>query len=209
MTIYDRVSDFTMTSQARVDALCREVRRVCKFGVPGAIVECGVWRGGSAMAAALALAEMGADREIVLCDTFSGMPPPGQHDRDLNDRSASDLLHDPLVKAECGLDEVRRNIESTGYPRVRYVAGLVENTLPAAAPAEIAILRLDTDWYESTRHCLECLWPRVSVGGALIVDDYGHWKGARMAVDEYFGSEMPLERIDYTGILMRNMPLDP
>jgi O-methyltransferase len=95
-------------------------------------------------------------------------------------------------------------MQSTGYPsdRVHYVKGLVEATVPQQAPDEIAILRLDTDWYESTKHELEHLWPRVRPGGVLIVDDYGHFEGARRAVDEFFGPGVFLHRIDYTGRLV-------
>jgi O-methyltransferase len=93
---------------------------------------------------------------------------------------------------------------STGYPaeRVHLVEGRVEDTLPAAAPEEIALLRLDTDWYESTKHELVHLYPRLSPGGVLILDDYGHYEGARRAVDEYFesaGGRPLLTRVDYTG----------
>ena len=79
-------------------------------------------------------------------------------------------------------------LHGTGYPpeRIHFVRGPVEETLPAGAPDEIALLRLDTDWYESTRHELEHLYPRLAAGGVLLVDDYGHWEGARKAVDEYF-----------------------
>jgi hypothetical protein len=92
---------------------------------------------------------------------------------------------------------------ATGYPaeRVHLVRGPVEETLPAAAPERLALLRLDTDWYASTRHELEHLYPRLVDGGVLIVDDYGHWQGARQAVDEYFAGTAPpplLHRIDYT-----------
>ena len=85
---------------------------------------------------------------------------------------------------------------------VHFVPGPVEQTLPDHAPDPIAILRLDTDWYASTRHELEHLFPRVAPGGVLIVDDYGHWEGARRAVDEYFArsdDRILLQRIDYTG----------
>jgi O-methyltransferase len=100
--------------------------------------------------------------------------------------------------------EVRGAVLSTGYPdeRVHLVEGRVEETLPGGAPAEIALLRLDTDWYESTKHELEHLYPRLSPGGVLILDDYGHYEGARRAVDEYFeaeGGRPLLSRIDYTG----------
>lgn len=204
MSVYERVKPYTMTSEDRVNALCREVWRVCSQGVRGAIVECGVWKGGSAMAAALTLVEAADDREIVLCDTFAGMPEPGQFDVDSNGSRAVDVMHsDGLVRAVCPLDEVRHNVGMTGYKNVRYVAGRVEETLPAAAPKKIAVLRLDTDWYESTRHCLRCLWPRVVPGGVLIVDDYGHWMGAKKAVDDFFGDDVEIERIDYTGVLIR------
>jgi hypothetical protein len=84
------------------------------------------------------------------------------------------------------------------------IAGKVEETLPEHAPESIALLRLDTDWYESTRHELEHLFPRVVAGGVLLLDDYGHWKGSRKAVDEYFAAQgitMLLNRVDYTGRL--------
>ena len=98
---------------------------------------------------------------------------------------------------------VRELVLSTGYPaeRLHLVHGPVEETLPARAPEEIALLRLDTDWYESTRHELVHLYPRLADGGVLIIDDYGHWEGARRAVDEYFATEAPslmLNRVDYT-----------
>ena len=99
---------------------------------------------------------------------------------------------------------VREVLLSTGYPaeRIRIVKGEVEQTIPRQAPEELALLRLDTDWYASTAHELEHLYPRVGDGGVLIIDDYGHWEGARRAVDEYFeGAEDPilLNRIDYSG----------
>ena len=103
-------------------------------------------------------------------------------------------------------------LAETAYPRVEFVQGRVENTLPAAAPPEIAVLRLDTDWYESTRHELEHLYPRLVDGGVLIVDDYGYWQGARQAVDEYFGETgeaILLNRIDDTGrIAVKRAPVD-
>jgi O-methyltransferase len=122
--------------------------------------------------------------------------------------SASALLagsrKDTAMWACSPIDEVSRNLGATGYPmgRIVFVKGKVEDTIPAMAPAQIAVLRLDTDWYESTRHELEHLFPLLSIGGVLIIDDYGHWDGARKAVDEYFTSHRPpmlLARTDYTG----------
>ena len=107
----------------------------------------------------------------------------------------------------CSIEQVREAMLSTGYPaqRVHLTKGTVEETLPAAAPEHIALLRLDTDWYASTRHELEHLWPRLVGQGVLIVDDYGHFRGARQAVDEYFaqaGLPVLLSRLDYTGRML-------
>ena len=85
---------------------------------------------------------------------------------------------------------------------IHYVKGKVETTIPEQAPKQISLLRLDTDWYASTKHELENLFPRLSPGGILIIDDYGDWQGARKAVDEYVANHAPslfLSRLDYTG----------
>lgn len=217
--IIERVAAFTMTSPERIMALTEAVRHVCRHGIPGAIVECGVWRGGSMMAAALTLLELGERRPLHLFDTFTGMPPPGAADRDLAGTPAARLLaaEDPATGGTWAvgpLDDVRHNVLGTGYPAelVEFVPGRVEETIPARAPDEIAVLRLDTDWYESTRHELEHLYPRLAVGGLLIIDDYGHWQGARRAVDEYLaatGCRLFLSRIDYTGRLAVKLEAGP
>ena len=209
IAIFNRVKPYTMTSPERVIGLCDAVRYVVAAGIEGAVVECGVWKGGSSMAAALMLRELGAaDRELCLFDTFEGMSAPTEHDRRAGGPAAADLLaattKDAKVWAYSPLDEVRANLASTGYPaeRVRFVRGKVEDTIPEHAPERIAILRLDTDWYESTRHELEHLFPRLAVGGVLIIDDYGAWEGARRAVDEFIaahGAPILLNRIDETG----------
>lgn len=105
-----------------------------------------------------------------------------------------------LVLAFASLEDVTRNIDSTAYPTrlVRFIQGPVEQTIPNTVPERIALLRIDTDWYESTRHELVHLYPRLSPGGVLIIDDYGHWQGARKAVDEYFQAGLFLNHIDYT-----------
>ncbi len=109
-----------------------------------------------------------------------------------------------MVWAYSALEEVKHNLLSTGYPaeRISFIKGKVEETIPLNAPPQIALLRLDTDWYESTYHELVHLFPRLSSGGILIIDDYGHWKGARKAVDKYFSEnklDLLLHRIDYSG----------
>ncbi|MCB0828994.1 MAG: class I SAM-dependent methyltransferase [Solirubrobacterales bacterium] len=206
-----RMADFTMTSVERQYALWKAVGHIESAGISGDVVECGVWRGGSSMLVALTLADLGAaPRDLWLFDTFSGMSPPGEFDLDPAGRPMTEQwhrhegrVHDPVF-AYCSLDEVRRNMASTGYPEqnIRLVPGPVEKTIPDQAPDRIALLRLDTDWYRSTRHELEQLWPRLSPGGVLVIDDYGHWAGARKAVDEYFAgrSDAPLlNRVDYSG----------
>ena len=199
----------TLSSAARIATLCDAVDYVVQNEVEGDLVECGVWRGGSMMAAALTLRKRGdTKRGLHLFDTFAGMPEPGEADVP----SPYDG-YSPKRKwqrkqrngwAAVGTDAVRTALESTGYPaaQIHLVKGMVEDTLPGQAPESIALLRLDTDWYESTKHELEQLYPRLAIGGVLIVDDYGHYEGARRAVDEYFaesGERVLLTRIDYTG----------
>jgi hypothetical protein len=183
----------TMTSHAKLFALIVATRHVADHGIPGAFVECGVWRGGSMQAVALALLEREVtDRELHLFDTFEGMPPAGEHDvRAADQRPASELLADrsrsSRLWAVAGVDDVRAGLAETGYPadHVNFHVGRVEETIPGDAPGTIALLRLDTDWYESTRHELEHLYDRVPPGGVIVIDDYGYWQGARRAVDEF------------------------
>jgi hypothetical protein len=205
------VRAYTMTSPERLFALIQAVRYVSSASIPGSIVECGVWRGGSMMAAALALLEASdSGRDLYLFDTFEGMSSPTAADVSVDGQAASVLLQSPRTTAPdspwcyAGLDDVRAAISSTRYPsaRIHFIPGKVEDTLPREMPSPIALLRLDTDWYESTRHELEHLYPLVSPGGVLIVDDYGHWAGCRKAVDEYLSRHniiVLLNRVDYTG----------
>jgi O-methyltransferase len=206
--LYRRVGPYTMTTPPRVFALVRAVEYLVSRGVPGAVVECGVWRGGSVMAAALTLLRLGIrDRDLYLYDTFAGMPPPSEADTTRSGERAADLLaqgdESSHIWAIASLDDVRSAVLSVGYPeeRIHFVEGLVEETLPSTAPPEISLLRLDTDWYQSTKHELEHLYPRLAPGGVLILDDYGHWQGARRAADEYLaenGLALLLNRIDAT-----------
>jgi O-methyltransferase len=182
----------TMTSPDKLFALILATRYVVDHRIPGTIVECGVWRGGSMQAVARTLLACdAADRDLHLFDTFAGMPPPTEHDRRRDGRLAAELLEtrpkEAQVWAVATLDDVQAGMAETGYPpeRIHFHEGMVEQTVPAEAPDEIAILRLDTDWYESTRHELEHLYGRLASGGVLLLDDYGHWEGARRAVDEF------------------------
>lgn len=210
-TWLSRFDDFTMTGHLRRFHLRNAVRYIESSNIQGGIVECGVWRGGSMMICADTLLELGCkSRDLFLYDTFDGMPPPKDEDRDQNGRTAKELLElenrdeASLIWAISSLEAVKKNMKMTAYPndKLYYVQGKVEETVPGVLPEKIALLRLDTDWYESTLHELIHFYPRLSVGGVLIIDDYGHWGGCRKAVDEYF-SNIPhaplLHRIDETG----------
>lgn len=211
--ILRRIIDFTMTSVERQVALVSAVRYLTRRGIEGCVVECGVWRGGSSMAVALTLLQEGkADRDLYLFDTFEGMTPPTDVDQTADGTLAQTHLDDDPKKkgpwCVAGLEDVRSNMESTGYAtsRLHYIKGPVERTIPEQLPSgPISLLRLDTDWYESTRHELMYLFPLLVQGGIMIIDDYGHWAGARKAVDEFL-AEQPhayyLHRIDYTGRLL-------
>ncbi|MDR6774194.1 TylF/MycF/NovP-related O-methyltransferase [Azospirillum sp. BE72] len=211
LPIYERCRHYTMTTPERMFAVYKAVEYIVFNRIPGTIVECGTWRGGSMMVAACTLLHLGAaDRELALFDTFEGLPKPDDMvDLDLWGKGHEQIWAEHLVDGHstwgrATLEDVTANMTSTGYPpeRFRFVKGMVEDTLPAAAPEEIALLRLDTDWYTSTRHEMVHLYPRLSMHGVLIVDDYGHLKGARKAVDEYFAEQgvLPLmNRTDYTG----------
>lgn len=180
--------------------LIRAVDYVVGNGIPGAFVECGVFMGGNIEVMIRALQNRQVeDRDIYLYDTFAGMPQPEPRDDEGLDGvlKASWDAHRTDADGAFGSDwmratveTVRRRIEPLGYPpeRLHFVKGLVETTIPAVAPEKIAILRLDTDFYSSTKHELEHLYPRLMPGGILIIDDYGAMPGARLATDEY-GSE--------------------
>jgi O-methyltransferase len=216
-SIWRKVKPYTMTSVERVVALCQSIAYLEAHQIPGAIVECGVWKGGSMMASALSLLALeSTQRQLYLYDTFMGMPEAGQVDIDLFGRPARDLMRQvtpeaDVIRARCSLREVKQALMQTRYPweKIHFVPGRIEATLPDHAPGEIALLRLDTDWYESTYHELKHLYPRLVEGGVLIVDDYGHWQGAKKAVDDYFrksGIDADLRTIDYTGRLLLQRP---
>jgi len=210
--LFDSCRAATMTSIERMYALYRATCHVIDQDVPGDLVECGVWRGGSVMLMAYTLLARGCtDRTIWLYDTFDGMPPPGDEDvQEMTGRRAREILderersQDDPFWGIAPRELVERNLRRTRYPmhRFRFVEGDVMETIPAEAPLSLSVLRLDTDWYQSTKHELEQLYPRLSPGGVLIVDDYGYWRGARRATDEYFQTLKArplLNRIDYTG----------
>jgi hypothetical protein len=206
--IIGRVRSPTRTGTARLAAMIAATRHIARHRIPGDVVECGVWRGGSMIAAALALLEeRDTTRTLWLSATYAGKVTA--EPRDQSDTGIDAPRHLAKLRAAgkgwdaASLPDVQANLASTSYRQVRYVVGPVESTIPAEIPDRIALLRLDTDFYASTAHELSHLYPRLVPGGILIIDDYGHWAGCREAVDEYFaGQPVFLHRIDYTGRLL-------
>ncbi|OLP18611.1 macrocin O-methyltransferase [Leptolyngbya sp. 'hensonii'] len=202
---------YTMTSLERMYALIQAVKYISQHQIEGEIVECGVWRGGSMMLIANTLSAMqDQTRNLYLFDTFSGMAKPSDKDVSYEGLSALEIFTEnhgnDSGSAWCyaSLEEVKQILSQTHYDqqKIHFVPGKVEETIPQQAPEKIALLRLDTDWYESTRHELIHLFPRLSTHGVIIIDDYGFWQGARLAVDEYLEQnnlKILLNRIDDTG----------
>jgi O-methyltransferase len=210
--IYNLCKPYTMTSIERMYSLYLSVDYVLSNNIEGAFVECGVWRGGSSMLIAKMLSNRKIyDRKIYLYDTYEGMSEPTNNDISWLGQKADKLLEankstkKNSVWCLADIEDVQTNIRLTNYneKNLHFIKGKVEDTIPAMIPEEpIALLRLDTDWYESTKHELIHLFPQLTQNGVLIIDDYGHWEGCRKATDEYFKENnihLMLNRIDYTG----------
>ena len=204
------VQPFTMTGPEKLYSLIQGVKYTIQNDIPGDIVECGVWRGGSMMAVAQTLLRLNhTEKSLFLYDTFSGMSKPTDLDVNFHGLKASDKFNKKLLPdgktnwAIASLDEVKENVLKVGYDqsKINFIKGKVENTIPETIPKTISLLRLDTDWYASTKHELTHLFPRLSKNGVVIIDDYGHWEGCQKAVDEYFSENkinIFLTRVDYS-----------
>ncbi len=203
---------YSMTTKVRMWSLLNSINYIYNNNIQGDFVECGVWRGGNLILYELLNQKYNLDKKVFGFDTFEGMPMPGEHDFKYNNLSAMDL-YNRKVKIENNwckstLDEVKRNIlTECSNVNVKLIKGKVENTLLVKEniPDKISILRIDTDFYESTKIELEILFPKLEKNGVLIIDDYGSYKGARKAVDEYFKKKAFLIYIDHTcRLLIKN-----
>jgi O-methyltransferase len=210
-SIYKASQQNLCGSPEAIVTLARAVDRVIEHGIPGAFVECGVYMGGNIEVMIRALQRHGvSDCDIYLYDTFAGMPKPDERDDEeiFGMAKASWEAHRTEEDGDrgsnwmkAGVELVRQRIEPLGYPEkhLHFIKGMVEDTIPATMPEKIAILRLDTDFYASTKHELKHLYPRLSPGGILIIDDYGAFPGSRQATDEYaaeHGLNWFLHRVD-------------
>lgn len=198
------VAPYTMTGPERRSAMMHALLNIEEWMIEGDVVECGVWMGGNIILART----LCPGRICWLYDTFSGMTLPGPHDISSSGLSAVERYNEraglPWAAASVGeVKDTLRKAHVYDDDYLRFVVGDVEETLKAESPDRIALLRLDTDWHASTKIELEVLYPRLSPGGVLIVDDYGHWHGAKRAVDEYFADSRPrMVYIDYTAVMM-------
>jgi hypothetical protein len=199
---YVRENKLTMVSPERLIATINACKHA--LSLEGDFVECGVWRGGNSLAAKMIFERYGSDKTVWLFDTFAGMTAPTELDRTADGQPAAEKFSQ-LQQEEhtdwcfASLTEVTNNFREAGVSLsgVRFVEGDVLDTLKGELPEEISVLRLDTDWYESTKAELETLYPRLVVGGVLLIDDYGHWEGARKAVEEYF-AQVPRPMLHFT-----------
>lgn len=204
LALWKETQPFTMISVERAWALVQALRYISGAGIPGDIVECGVWKGGACLLASHILHRL-CRREgfIWLYDTFSGMTAPGSEDKIAGSGQAMDERN-PEGWWAASVDDVLQTLKQSplDMSRFKLVKGDVKHTLKQQKPQQIALLRLDTDWYESTLAELQMLYPLLSPGGVLIIDDYGHFSGAKKAVDHFFadiGLVPLLHRSDYTG----------
>jgi len=209
--IYEKTKQFTMTSIARMYSMYKATEYVVNNNIPGDIVECGVWKGGSMMISALTLLKMNErNKFLYLYDTYEGMNKPTEKDIRIYDNKPALNIWKKFKEKNINrwdyapLEEVKLNLFSIKYPidNIKFISGKVENTIPNIIPDKISLLRLDTDLYESTYHELVYLYPRLSKNGILIIDDYGYWKGQKEATDKYFEEnniKILLNRIDRQG----------
>lgn len=190
------VRPYTMVTEARLRNIYDVARAIEARRVAGAFVECGVWRGGSAAVMAAVAARARSGRKVWLFDSFEGLPEPTALDGSAAATYAGMRSGGKLRSIEqlvAPLDDVREVMRRVGVDE-RALAirkGWFQDTLPLARGeiGPIALLRLDGDWYESTRVCLEQLYDQVAAGGAVVIDDYDYWEGCRRAVDEFLARQ--------------------
>jgi O-methyltransferase len=197
---YRTVMPYTMLGIERLRTLRRFAEQIDQEGIPGDVVECGTCNGGSAAIMAQVAATSSLARHIYLFDSFEGLPPAGDKD------GARAQGYTGLCRG--AMDRVRAVLQALQVPleRVTLVKGWFDQTVPSSEVGRIALLHLDTDWYESLHVCLENLYDRVEPGGFVVLDDYGYWEGCRRAWHDFAESRalnVTLTPIDHTAVYFR------
>ena len=217
LNIIKKISNYSMSTPANHWAIIQSIKHIFKNNIEGDFVECGVWKGGNLILFKIISENLNMNNQIYAFDTFEGMPNANEFDKDYNDELARDLMlknekNPNINNIHCysTYEEVVNNVSKyTDIRNIKFIKGKVEDTLleNKNLPRKISILRLDTDWYESTKIELEILFPKLSNGGILIIDDYGQWKGSRKAVDEFFfNKNVVMNYVDFScRVIIKNL----
>lgn len=212
--LFKKVYPYTMVGYARLSNVYELANLVEKNKIAGVFAECGVWRGGCIAVMAFVAQKFNSGRKVWLFDSFEGLPEPTLEDgkiaKDyaLNKAEGNLKTIDKCVAPLKDVEEVFFDVLKLDKKNIVISKGWFQDTLPKDREkiGKIAILRLDGDWYESTKSCLENLYDNVIIGGYIILDDYGHWEGAKKALDEFFierNIRPELVKIDYTGVYFK------
>lgn len=186
LNYYQKIRKDTMLSTEALYDLWWSVKYICNNNLNGDIIEFGVWRGGALELIAYALNEYQGSNRIIGFDTFEGHPKPGKNEVDIwgNDMQKKFKEEKAGKWAYAKYEYVLSNLNNV-YKNVQLYKGLVDESIDDNKVGNIAILRLDMDWYKPTKIVLQKFYAKIQKGGLLIIDDYGHHSGARQAVDEF------------------------
>lgn len=206
---FETINEISLSSSPNKWSLIQSLKHIQENNIEGDIVETGVFKGANLVLINNFLNRSNIEKKIYAYDTYAGQPEPSNLDYDLKGKSMIDKFSDfkkkNITPVFCSLEDVKKNIKKYSpfdYDKIIFIKGKVEETLNSEKniPQQISLLRLDTDFYESIKKSLDILYPRLSKGGVLIIDDYGHFKGAQTAVDNYFKDKKNIwmHRVDYT-----------
>lgn len=203
----NKISQYTMSGYRRFSNIYDLSETVEKESISGAFVECGVWKGGCAATMAYVAQKYNSDRKTWLFDSFEGLPEPSEKDGIVAKSRMAINVKEENRKCVASVEDIEELFFQKLKLERKYVLirkGWFQNVLPNVKNeiGAIAILRIDADWYESTKSCFDNLYDNVVSGGYVVIDDYGHWEGCRKAVDEFLESRnisVELVEIDYTG----------
>ena len=206
---FEKVDEISLTSYPNRWSLIQSLKYIEENNISGEIVETGVYKGANLILINNFLTKSNMHKKIFAFDTYEGQPDPSEKDFDIKGTKMIEkfevLKKKNVTPVFCSLENVKKNIlnySENDLEKIIFVKGKVEETLRSEKnlPNKISLLRLDTDFYDSIKISLEILYPRLCKGGVLIIDDYGHFKGAQTAVDDFFNNKKNIwmHRVDYT-----------